>query len=210
MKTLWGSSSQRRGHKLISISTRLLAGTACATLLSSVAFAQEPSAALPRARTQTFHATFTGTCQNKDDFSFTGTPIFGTATGSGAIRIYCQAAGDGTQGHFLAAIPVEEHQEVSNSCNTITASVLVLSFDQAHDQLFLKLGAPGTDCINFTTGVGNPKSTYVVLGGTGRFAGATGSITSNAQTIFLALSALGGDGFFVALSETLDGTLIFQ
>jgi hypothetical protein len=196
---------------LKSIVKHLLAGAACATLLSTVAFAQEASAALQVAHsTQTFRITFTGACHNNDNFSFTGTPIFSTATGSGAIRVDCEVAGDGTHGHFLATNFEEEHQEVSNSCNTITASVFVLSFDVAHDQLFLKLGAPGSDCINSTTGVGNPKATYVVLGGTGRFAGATGSVTANTQTIFLALSALGGDGFLNAISGTMEGSIVLK
>jgi hypothetical protein len=181
---------------------------AFAGLLPCVAFAQQPrdSAASSQSHTtQSFHASFVGTCHNKDDFSFTGTPIFNGT--SGAIRIYCQIAGHGTAGHFVASDSGEE--EVGAPCNALTASLVVLSFDDQQDQLFLRNSAVGTDCA-VSANVRNPRVTFVVLGGTGRFEGATGTVTKNAINILLAGSALGGDGFVGAFSGTLEGSIIMK
>ena len=197
-----------RARQLARSCKHFLPAVAFAGLLSVVAFAQQredSSAGSQAPKTQPFHARFVGTCHNKDDFSFTGTPIFNGTTG--AVRIYCEVAGHGTAGHFIASDSGEE--EVGASCNSLTASLVVRSFDDQLDQLVLRNSAAGTDC-PVSPGVRNPRATLVVLGGTGRFEGATGTLTKTAINILLAGSALGGDGFVGAFSGTLDGSITMK
>jgi len=181
---------------------------------------QLPAAIAPVAGTQPFRATVTGTCTNKDDFSFTGIPA-GLAPGQ-AVRIHCVVTGRSTRGLFSAQI-LAELQVTANGCMTpagvpggeavVRGYVAVLSFAASEDQLFLRLSptaAPGTECL---TGPGTPapgRGTVDVIGGTGRYQGATGSLSHFLNPIALAFSALGGDGFLSAFSGSFDGSITLQ
>src|SRR5580704_2522407 len=80
---------------------------------------------------------------------------------------------------------------------------LVLSFS-ATDQLYLT-HVSGSQCTNSVTGT--TQEMFNVLGGTGRFQGATGSISSTATVTGLAQSALAPSGFLAAIGGTFDGTI---
>src|SRR5205807_3760921 len=132
----------------------------------------------------------------------------------GALRIYCVVAGNSTQGHYAAQILAEE-QLTANPCTqpggvggleaVVKGYVFVLSFAATEDQLFLKLGSGGAECLT-PPGVAAPgQATLNVIGGTGRYEGATGTIVNIINPIALAFSALGGDGFISAFCGTLDG-----
>ena len=190
----------------------------CAAALSTVAMAQERLAASSHVSgTQPFHATITGTCTNKDDFSFTGTPP-GLAPG-GALRIYCVVAGDSTHGRYNAQI-LAEGLVTANTCTSggaggvvgvVKAYVFVLSFTGSQDQLFLNLGsAGGSECLTPPGAIAAGQTTLNVAGGTGRFAGATGTLANRIAPIALAFSALGGDGFFSAFSGELEGFITLK
>jgi hypothetical protein len=88
--------------------------------------------------------------------------------------------------------------------------VWVLSFPATGEQLFLQLG-PGVQlgCINPTTRVSSGQTTLDVIGGTGRFEGATGSLVKTFQAIALALPPPPGKGLFANFTGTLDGTIEF-
>ena len=118
---------------------------ACAASLCAAVFAQERAAVAPHVPgTQPFHASIAGTCTNKDDFSFTGTPA--AVAPGGALRIYCVVAGDSTHGRYNAQILTEE-LVTGNPCTSagvgglqavVKAYVFVLSFTSSVDQLFLR------------------------------------------------------------------------
>jgi hypothetical protein len=181
---------------------------------------QAPAAAAPVPGTQPFRATVTGTCTNKDDFSFTGIPA-GLAPGQ-SLRIHCVVSGRSTHGLFSAQI-LAELQVTTNGCMTpagapggeavVKGYVAVLSFAATEDQLFLRLSPtapPGTECL---TGPGTPapgRGTLDVIGGAGRYHGATGSLSHFLNPIALAFSALGGDGFLSAFSGSFDGSITLQ
>src|SRR5215813_1941570 len=125
----------------------------CASSLCTSALAQQQAAAasgreglaaiLPVSGEQPFRATVTGTCTNKDDFSFTGLPA-GLTPGS-SLRIHCVVAGRSTAGFYTAQILAEE-QVTPNACTgpggpgleaVVKAYIIVLSFADGEDQLFL-------------------------------------------------------------------------
>lgn len=181
------------------------------------AFGQELS---PKPRdahgTQPFHASIAGTCMNKDDFSFTAAPVFNGTTG--AFRLQCDLAGDSTHGHVSSRALAEEAFTVTACTQPGGASgvqfpikgfAMVVTFNAGMDQLILTTSTGG-ECGSFTTGIGIGQATFRVLGGTGRFAGATGSVTIGWTDIAAALSALGGDGIFAAYSATLDGFITLK
>ena len=185
----------------------------CAASLCVAASAQERPDVIARVSgNQPFHAGIAGTCTNKDDFSFTGTAA-GLAPGL-ALRIHCVVAGKSTHGQYTAQILAEE-QVTPNPCMTAAGAggleaavkgfIVVLSFAATEDQLFLRLGGGGTQCLTAPGTVAPGQATLSVLGGTGRYQGATGSVVSLINPIALAFSALGGDGFLSAFSGTLDG-----
>jgi hypothetical protein len=163
------------------------------------------------ARERPFHASFAGTCTNKDDFSFTGTPAH-----------YCTVAGKSTLGPYTAQFvgegpPDGQTCPLPGGCSgaelVFVGEVIVLSFAATEEQLFLHLSPSVTShaCFDPTTGVfiiGG--STFDVSGGTGRFAGATGTIIDAGTAIVLAPSASPpGKGFVSNLTGTFAGTIEF-
>jgi hypothetical protein len=86
--------------------------------------------------------------------------------------------------------------------------VLAMTFSPA-DQIFLAL-TNGSDCFNPMLGVSTGQVTFKVIGGTGRFEGASGTLTNPYKGIGLAASALAPNGFFNAVSGTLDGFLTLK
>jgi hypothetical protein len=200
----------------VSVWTHLLAGAVCAVSLCGAAIADErqPEAA-HRAGRQRFHAKIAGTCTNKDDFSFTGTTA-GLFPG-GALRVHCVVAGNSTHGRYTAQI-LAEQQVTANTCTqpgatgleaNVTAFVLVLSLNATQEQLFLT-SKSGTQCLTPPGTVAGGTGKLDVIGGTGRFEGATGTLVGIVSPIALAFSALGGDGFLSAFSGTLDGRIVLK
>ena len=190
----------------------------CAASLWVAASAQERPGVIPHVSgTQPFHASIAGSCTNKDDFSFTGTPA--TVAPGGALRIHCVVAGKSTFGQYTAQILAEE-LVTGNLCLTtagvggleaaVKELIVVMSFSATDDQLFLKLGGAGPECLTPLGTVAVGQATLIVAGGTGRYAGATGSVTNILAPIALAFSALGGDGFLSAFSGTLDGFITLK
>ena len=202
--------------------THLLAGAFCAASLCGAAFAQELPPATPHiSGTQPFHAAYAGTCTNKDDFSLTGAPLFnGTNYNSGALRVFCNFAGNGTHGEFTGQL-VADDQPTTSTCTlpgggtggkaVVPAWLFVLSFNERQDQLFLSSNS-GTDCANFAVSppMTYPQATFTVMGGTGRFEGASGTISFVDKSIILAFSRLATVGVFAANSGTLDGFITLK
>ena len=199
---------------------RLLIMLMCAASVCGAAFAQErPPEIRDVHGTQPFHATYAGTCTNKDDFSFTGAPLFnGTNFNSGALRVFCNFAGNGTHGHFIAQLAADD-QPTTSPCTLpgggpgvkgmVPAWLFILSFEATADQLFLK-STSGTDCLDPAANVSYPRTVFNVLGGTGRFEGASGTISFADKSIILAFSALGTVGVVAANSGTLDGFITLK
>jgi len=191
--------------------THLLACAFCATSLCRLAFAQELPPAPHISGTQPFHASIAGTCTNKDDFSFTGAPIFNGT--SGAYRIACNLLGDSTHGQ-LTFHALAEEQFATVPCALpgggagiqfpLKGFTVALTFHAQQDQLFLILSS-GSECGALSPPIGFGKATFSVAGGTGRFQGASGTMSIAWQDVIVAGSALGGDGFFSGFGGTLDG-----
>jgi hypothetical protein len=198
---------------------RLHAIALCAISLTAAEPARPSRTAIaPVAGTQPFRAAMTGTCTNKDDFSFTGAPA-GLAPGQ-SLRVHCVVAGRSTAGFYTAQILAEE-QLSANMCSgpsgpgleaVVKGYIVVLSFAENEDQLFLKMssGGTGTQCLTAPGTVAPGRGTLEVLGGIGSFQGATGTLDHTIAPIALTFSALGGDGFLSALSGTLDGTITLK
>ena len=160
------------------------------------------------AREKPFHASFVGTFTNKDDFSFGGTP------GS-----YVTVAGKSTLGPYTAQL-VDEVSPDGQTCPlpgggsgvefVFAGEVGVLSFAEKGEQVFLTLSPSVTShgCLDLATGVGTGQTTFDVSGGTGRFAGATGTIVKTWKYIVLAAPASPpGKGGFGSFTGTFDGTI---
>ena len=196
-----------------SVWTLLIAGAVCAGSLSGSAFAddRQPGASHNGGR-HTLQAKAAGTCTNKDDFSFTGTGA-GFFPG-GALRIHCVLAGDSTFGSFTAQ-SLAEAKVTANTCTFSGASgleaalagyLVVVSFDATQEQLFLTLKS-GSECLTPPGTVAGGKASLDVIGGTGRFEGASGTLAHVLSPIALAFSALGGDGFMSAFTGTIEGRI---
>ena len=141
------------------------------------------------AKDKSLHAPFTGPCTNSSgDFSYTGAP-------GGAS--YCTATGKGTLGQYTAQL-VAELQPDGNTCTVAGGGSgvelvalgedVVLSFSKRGEQLFLRLSPSTTShaCLDPATNVNPGQVTFDVNGGTGRFAGATGTIVKTFKFIGLA------------------------
>ena len=168
---------------------------------------------------QPFHATVAGICMNKDDFAFTKTPLFSVPTG-GALRIYCDLTGESTHGR-LTFQAVAEEDFSPNSCTLagglsggfqfpLSGYSIVITF-ASQEQLYLKL-VSGSECANAAISpIGIGQSTLKVVGGTGRFAGASGSVSHSWRDGDLfELSPFGGDSFFASYNGTIDGFITLQ
>jgi hypothetical protein len=166
---------------------------------------------------QPFHAGSAGICTNKDDFSFSGASSIGL---TGAFRIYCDLIGGSTHGSLKFQALAEE--VFSTTACTLAGGVsggyqyplkgftIVLTFNSKLDQLFLTLGS-GSECGNpAITPVGIGKATLTVVGGTGRFDGASGTLSISWQDRILAVSALQNIGFFANFNCTVDGFITLQ
>jgi len=162
------------------------------------------------AKEKPFHASFAGTFTNKDDFSFTGTPGF-----------YAPVAGKSPLGQYTALLAGEAQLD-GHTCTppgggsgveiVFVGEVVVLSFAATGEQLFLNLSPSVTshECLDPTTGVGSGQVTFDVSGGTGRFAGATGTIIKTFKFIVLAPPASPpGKGFLGSITGTFAGTIEF-
>jgi hypothetical protein len=165
------------------------------------------------ARNKQFHASFAGTCANKDDFSFTGEPAHS-----------CTVAGKSTQGPFTAQ-SVGEVVPDGLTCPlpgggsgvgfAFVGDVTVLSFAATQEQLFLHLSPSVTNrvCFDPATNVFTPvggQNIFEVSDGTGRFAGAKGTIVETWTGRILApLAPLPAKGFFANFIGTFEGTIEF-
>jgi hypothetical protein len=162
------------------------------------------------AKEKQFHASFAGTDTYKDDFRFTDT--------SGVD--YIVAAGNSTLGEYTVQA-VEEFQPDGHTCTPPgggsggmelvgTEAVYVLSFPERGENLFLHFSPDVTShaCLNLDTFVASVQSTFVVSGGTGRFEGATGTIS---QThLFIGLPPPPSRGYIGSFTGTFDGTINFS
>ena len=161
------------------------------------------------ARAKPFHASFVGSSTNKDDFSFTGTP------GASSYNVF---AGKGTLGPYtgqlVAELPLDGKTCLlpgggSGLEFVFVGEAVVLSFAASDAQLFFHLSPSVTShaCFDPTTGVTTGQTTFDVSGGTGRFAGATGTIIKTWKFIFLAPASPPGKGIFGSFTGTFDGTI---
>ena len=158
------------------------------------------------ARDKSFHAHFAGTNTNKDDFSFPGT--------SGVA--YITVAGKSTLGPYTAQA-VSAWQLDNKTCTPPgggsgveiagVAEVFALSFIATGEQLFLNLSPGQLGCCSATGGC-TGQITFTVSGGTGRFAGATGTIVKTVKDMPLAPpDSPSSRGFFDSFTGTFDGTI---
>ena len=161
------------------------------------------------AKEKQFHASFAGTATNKDGFSYTGGPFTG----------YDAVAGKSTLGPYTAQLVVDVSPD-DHTCplpgggsGVELVSVgedVVLSFPATGEQLFLRLSPSFTshECLDPATRVASGRVTFDVSGGTGRFAGATGTIVKIWQGVKLAPPASPpGIGYFSNFTGTFDGTI---
>ncbi len=159
------------------------------------------------AKEKPFHANFAGIETNKDDLSFTGT------SGAG----YATVAGKSTLGEYTAQM-VGDFEPDGNTCTPPdgssgvelagVAEVFVLSFTATGEQLFLTLSPVGqVGCCSDTGIVCTAQITFAINGGTGRFAGATGTIVKTVKSIGLAPLDPSGRGGFSSFTGTFDGTI---
>lgn len=153
------------------------------------------------ASAKSFHAYSVGTCANKDDFSYTGkTPGHS-----------CTAVGKSNLGQFTAQLVGEAQLDGKKCGNNGVEFVfvgidVVMSFAAPLDQLFLQLSPDVTSLACFDSGVETGQVTFTVNGGTGRFAGATGTVVETFQFIGLAPPP-SGTGFFGSLTSAFGGTV---
>ncbi len=185
------------------LSTALLAA---ALLLPVIALAS------PAQQERPFQGTFAGTMVNKDDFSYTAA--------QGDYADYSILAGKSTMGNFTAH-EVDTAGATGKECSTadvkkgvelaLKGEAFVLTFDDAGDQLWLKLSPKNTGaaCLDATNGVNTnmEKSTFDVMGGTGRFEGATGTILKSWKIIIVAWPASPGKGYIASFTGTYDGKI---
>ena|SRR2546422_10330812 len=138
------------------------------------------------ARQKSFHAHFAGTDNGTSEITFPGTT-------PGAD--YIVVAGKSTLGTYTAQA-VSAWELDSKTCTppdggsgveiSGIAEVFGLSFTATGEQLFLKLSPGQVGCCS-DTGVCTGQITFDVSGGTGRFAGATGTIVKTVK-VFKSLS----------------------
>jgi hypothetical protein len=181
-----------------------LAGVAAAVLaLTILALASAADEERP------FRATFGGMFTNKGDFNYTGAEgelgMTGTVTGKstlGAFTGYVVASGMPTN-EVCTGIGGAQGVRPLNRMEAF-----LLSFEDTSEQLFLKLSPtnPGQGCN--VPGVGNEGTfNFDIMGGTGRFEGATGSISKTYQLIPVLAVSPPGRGGFSSFTGTFEGSI---
>ncbi len=162
------------------------------------------------AKDKQFRTAYAGSVINKDDFSFTGAP-----------SSYATVVGKSPLGEYTAQLVVEVAPDGS-TCTppgggsgvglTVVGEEVVVSFAEKGDQVILHLNSdtPNLGCFDPTARLFAGQTTLDVNGGTGRFAGATGSIVKTFQTIGQApLNVPPGKGGFSSFTGTFNGTINF-
>lgn len=162
------------------------------------------------AKEKPFHASFAGSCTNKDDLSFTGPSTF-----------HCTVAGKSTRGKYTAQAVVEASPD-GNACTLpddgsgveylFAGEVFVLSFTENGEQLFLDLSPTVTShgCFDTATGLFVGRTTFDVSGGSNQFEGAAGTVVKTWKAILLApLASPPGRGSFFSFTGAFDGAIEF-
>jgi len=162
------------------------------------------------AKEKQFHATFAGTDINKDDFSFTGEPRVDNLilAGKSTLGEYTVQAVEAAQPDGKTCTPPDGGNGVEL---VISDAAYVLSFPERGENLFLRVspGLTSHACLNPDTFVASVQATFDVSGGTGRFEGASGTISETLLFIGLARPSPPGRGFFASKTGTFDGTIEF-
>src|SRR6266540_2946051 len=135
------------------------------------------------AKEKSFHAHFAGTDTSTSEISF-----LGTTPGADYITV----AGNSTLGAYTAQA-VSAWQLDNKTCTppdggsgveiAEVAEVFALSFIATGEQLFLNLSPGQVACCSDTGVCGPGQVTFAVNGGTGRFAGATGTIVKTVTVL---------------------------
>ena len=161
------------------------------------------------AREKRFHAHFAGTDNGTSEITFPGTT-------PGAD--YIVVAGKSTLGTYTAQA-VSAWEADNKTCTPPgggtggeiagIAEVFGLSFTATGEQLFLTLSPGQVGCCS-EAGVCTGQIAFEVNGGTGRFAGATGTIVKTVKVFKLAPpDSPSSQGFFGSFTGTFDGTIEF-
>ena len=117
-------------------------------------------------------------------------------------------AGDGTLGKFNVRL-VRAISNTAGSSNTCTGSNYLFLTELAGGGVFrfddgslLNVNlTQGGDCINLTTGVAHCTLTFQIIGGTGRFADASGMLTMTETVNAVLFDALGNPVIFDATGQ---------
>jgi hypothetical protein len=176
---------------------------ACVIALSIIAFVSAAEQERP------FRATFAGIYTNKDDFNYTG-----SEREQGLLGL---VSGKSTLGYFAGYLVVstvgtaQEYLDSSGNRGTEVANTVesfVLTFEDTGELLFLKNSETNAVPPCLVPGVGGSGNTGLdVVGGTGRFDGATGHVSKPFNLISLVAPASPGKGRMDSLSGTLEGTI---
>jgi hypothetical protein len=172
----------------------------------------------------TNHKTFAGTVNVKGsgsftaapaNFSFDGTSHPGNPGGNAGQELLNGT--DNIGGPFTGQELGEYTLDFSISCTApdgsdgvflgLIQAVRVVIYNQG--QLFSTAQGPTTGCISTKTGVFVETETHTVRGGTGKFAGASGSITMTLTGGVLSAPPPPGFGLFTAAAVTESGSVSY-
>lgn len=160
------------------------------------------------AKDKQFHASFVGAFTNKDDLSFTGTQGVNLSL----------LTGESSLGDITVQLVAENPPPDGTTCTPpgggsglvlgFAGEIVVVSFPERGDQLFLRLSPNITSvgCFDLTTSVLTGQTTLDVTGGTGRFAGATGTVIKTYHVTQLGLPP-SGKGAIGGFTGAFDGTI---
>ena len=147
------------------------------------------------------------------NFSFDGTGHPGNPSGAAAQELL--TGHDNIGGPFTGENIGEYALDPSTSCTApdgtagirleLVEAVGAVAYNQG--QLYFYGVGPGSGCISTSTAVFVLSETHTVLGGTGKFANASGSITMTQTGKVLGAPASPGFGIFTAASITEAGRL---
>jgi len=159
------------------------------------------------AKDRQFHAHFAGTDSSADEYTFPGaTPgaDYIVVAGKSTLGEYTAQAVSAWEADTKTCTPPDGSSGVEISG---IAEVFALSFTRTGEQLFLNLSPGQVGCCS-DTGVCTGQITFAVSGGTGRFAGATGTIVKTVTVFGLAPpDSPSSQGFFGSFTGTFDGTI---